>query len=78
MLTPDGHHKEWYTGLPLIPYLDNLPTMKRSGEGPIRLPIVDKYKDMGTVVLGKLEAGTLNKGMHVIMQPNKRKVKGNE
>lgn len=75
LLTADGNHKEWYTGLPLIPYLDQLPTMNRSGEGPIRLPIVDKYKDMGTIVLGKLESGTLTKGMHVIMQPNRRKVK---
>ncbi|XP_039262875.2 eukaryotic peptide chain release factor GTP-binding subunit ERF3A-like [Styela clava] len=75
LLTSDGNHKEWYNGLPLIPYLDQLPTMHRSGKGPIRLPIVDKYKDMGTIVLGKLESGTLTKGMHVIMQPNKRRVK---
>lgn len=75
MLHADDNHKDWYDGLPLIPYLNSLPTMERSGEGPIRVPIVDKYKDMGTLVLGKLESGTLEKGMHVIMQPNKRKVK---
>ncbi|ERE68249.1 eukaryotic peptide chain release factor GTP-binding subunit ERF3B-like protein [Cricetulus griseus] len=34
----------WYIGLPFIPYLDNLPNFNRSVDGPIRLPIVDKYK----------------------------------
>ncbi|XP_049555726.1 eukaryotic peptide chain release factor GTP-binding subunit ERF3A isoform X3 [Orcinus orca] len=34
----------WYIGLPFIPYLDNLPNFSRSVDGPIRLPIVDKYK----------------------------------
>lgn len=72
----DEHHKEWYTGLPLIPYLDQLPSMNRSGEGSVRLPVVDKYKDMGTIVLGKLESGTITKGTYLVMQPNKRKVKG--
>lgn len=51
----------WYIGLPFIPYLDNLPNFNRSVDGPIRLPIVDKYKDMGTVVLGKLESGSIVK-----------------
>lgn len=32
------------SGLPFIPYLDNLPNFNRSVDGPIRLPIVDKYK----------------------------------
>lgn len=33
-----------FSGLPFIPYLDNLPNFNRSVDGPIRLPIVDKYK----------------------------------
>ncbi|KAG8145573.1 hypothetical protein E2320_012089 [Naja naja] len=52
-------------GLPFIPYLDNLPNFNRSVDGPIRLPIVDKYKDMGTVVLGKLESGSICKGQQL-------------
>ncbi|KAL7979167.1 hypothetical protein Chor_015191 [Crotalus horridus] len=59
------------TGLPFIPYLDNLPNFSRSVDGPIRLPIVDKYKDMGTVVLGKLESGSICKGQQLVMMPNK-------
>ncbi|XP_002721695.1 eukaryotic peptide chain release factor GTP-binding subunit ERF3B [Oryctolagus cuniculus] len=64
----------WYTGLPFIPYLDNLPNFNRSIDGPIRLPIVDKYKDMGTVVLGKLESGSIYKGQQLVMMPNKHNV----
>ena len=66
----------WYTDLPLIPYLDNLPTMSRSDTGPVRLSVVDKYKDMGVIILGKIESGRIHKGQQLILQPNKRKVKG--
>uniref|UniRef100_H2ZIC2 Tr-type G domain-containing protein n=1 Tax=Ciona savignyi TaxID=51511 RepID=H2ZIC2_CIOSA len=71
----DYDNHPWYTGLPLIPYLDNLPTLTRSGDGPLRLPIVDKYKDMGVIVLGKVESGSVYKGQMLVMQPNRRKVK---
>uniref|UniRef100_A0A8C5QK72 G1 to S phase transition 1 n=1 Tax=Leptobrachium leishanense TaxID=445787 RepID=A0A8C5QK72_9ANUR len=65
---------EWYNGLPFIPYLDHLPNFNRSYDGPVRLPIVDKYKDMGTVVLGKLESGSICKGQQLVMMPNKHTV----
>ncbi|XP_063286375.1 eukaryotic peptide chain release factor GTP-binding subunit ERF3A isoform X2 [Pelobates fuscus] len=64
----------WYNGLSFIPYLDNLPNFNRSYDGPVRLPIVDKYKDMGTVVLGKLESGSICKGQQLVMMPNKHTV----
>lgn len=64
----------WYTGLPFIDHLDNLPNLCRSNDGPIRLPIVDKYKDMGTVVLGKLESGCISKAQQLMMMPNRHTV----
>ncbi|KAM6951332.1 eukaryotic peptide chain release factor GTP-binding subunit ERF3A isoform 2-T2 [Aplochiton taeniatus] len=64
----------WYTGLPFISHLDSLPSFTRSSEGPIRLPIVDKYKDMGTVILGKLESGSIGKGQTLVMMPNRHTV----
>lgn len=64
----------WYTGLPFIPHLDNLPNLNRSSDGPVRLPIVDKYKDMGTVILGKLESGSISKGQQLFMMPNRHTV----
>uniref|UniRef100_A0A8C7ZQS4 G1 to S phase transition 1 n=1 Tax=Oryzias sinensis TaxID=183150 RepID=A0A8C7ZQS4_9TELE len=64
----------WYTGLPFIPHLDSLPNYNRSSDGPVRLPIVDKYKDMGTVILGKLESGTISKAQQLVMMPNRHTV----
>ncbi|KAJ8384014.1 hypothetical protein AAFF_G00212580 [Aldrovandia affinis] len=61
----------WYTGLPFIPHLDSLPNFNRSSDGPVRLPIVDKYKDMGTVILGKLESGSISKAQQLVMMPNR-------
>lgn len=34
----------YFRGLPFIPHLDSLPLFNRSTDGPVRLPIVDKYK----------------------------------
>uniref|UniRef100_A0A3P9HAA3 G1 to S phase transition 1 n=1 Tax=Oryzias latipes TaxID=8090 RepID=A0A3P9HAA3_ORYLA len=64
----------WYTGLPFIPHLDSLPNYNRSSDGPVRLPIVDKYKDMGTVILGKLESGSISKAQQLVMMPNRHTV----
>uniref|UniRef100_A0A673I2W5 Eukaryotic peptide chain release factor GTP-binding subunit ERF3A-like n=1 Tax=Sinocyclocheilus rhinocerous TaxID=307959 RepID=A0A673I2W5_9TELE len=64
----------WYTGLPFIPHLDSLPNFSRSSDGPVRLPIVDKYKDMGTVILGKLESGSISKAQQLVMMPNRHTV----
>lgn len=102
-------------GLPFIPHLDSLPNFNRSSDGPVRLPIVDKYKaskvqehvlngvfdnkifffiihlwiilhciafvlkdaygvflqDMGTVILGKLESGSISKAQQLVMMPNR-------
>lgn len=44
MLTFFNGYCSILSGLPFIPYLDNLPNFNRSVDGPIRLPIVDKYK----------------------------------
>lgn len=35
------------------------------------MPIVDKYKDMGTVVMGKVEAGECRKGTNLMIMPNR-------
>jgi peptide chain release factor subunit 3 len=64
----------WYDGPSLIQYLDTLPPVSRMDEGPVRLPIVDRYKDMGTIVLGKLESGVLFKGQTLTLMPNKLSV----
>ncbi|KAJ8246033.1 hypothetical protein GJAV_G00262930 [Gymnothorax javanicus] len=64
----------WYTGLPFIDHLDSLPFFNRPSDGAVRLPIVDKYKDMGTVILGKLESGSITKAQQLVMMPNRHTV----
>lgn len=61
----------WYRGPTLLDYLDQLPTMSRLSEAPLRLPIADKYRDMGTIVLGRIESGRLRMGDQLLMMPNK-------
>lgn len=38
------------------------------------MPIVDKYKDMGTVVFGKVESGTTQRGAQLTLMPNRKPV----
>lgn len=61
----------WYRGPAFIPFIDDLPSMDRNVEGPFIMPIVDKYKDMGTVVMGKVESGVAKKGYNLLVMPNK-------
>ncbi|XP_034241915.1 eukaryotic peptide chain release factor GTP-binding subunit ERF3A isoform X3 [Thrips palmi] len=64
----------WYSGSAFIPFIDNLPSLNRKTDGPFILPVVDKYKDMGTVVMGKVESGECKKGMSLIIMPNRTSV----
>ncbi|KAF7819945.1 eukaryotic peptide chain release factor GTP-binding subunit ERF3A [Senna tora] len=41
----------------------------------IRMPILDKFKDMGTVVMGKVESGSVREGDSLLVMPNKDQVK---
>lgn len=35
------------------------------------MPIIDKFKDMGTVVMGKVESGSVREGDSLLVMPNK-------
>jgi len=62
----------WYTGLPFLRYLDQLPSFKdKSTDKPFRMSIVEKYKDMGTMVMGKVISGTCKKNQSLTIMPNK-------
>ena len=64
-----------FSDQPFIPYIDSLPLLKRNVEGPFMMPIVDKFSDMGTVVMGKVESGECVKGQTVAIYPNKLEVR---
>lgn len=61
----------WYRGSAFIPFIDELPSLNRKTDGPFIMPIVDKYKDMGTVLMGKVESGTAKKGTNLLVMPNR-------
>lgn len=64
----------WYRGPAFLTYIDQLASLQRYLEGPFRMPIVDKYKDMGTVVFGKIESGKVRRGQTCLVMPNRKEV----
>lgn len=64
----------WYSGPSLLGYLDNLALGDRKISEPFKMPISEKYSDMGTVVVGKLESGKVRKGDSMLLMPNKTTV----
>lgn len=64
----------WYKGPSLLEYLDSMATLERKINAPFMMPINGKYRDMGTIVEGKIEAGAIKKNMSLVMMPNREKV----
>jgi peptide chain release factor subunit 3 len=51
-----------------------MPMVNRQISGPVMMPISEKYKDMGTIVVGKLESGRLVRGDTLIVMPNRTSI----
>ncbi|EAU84760.1 eukaryotic polypeptide chain release factor 3 [Coprinopsis cinerea okayama7 len=64
----------WYSGPPFLELIDNMPMIERKINAPLMMPVSEKYKDMGTIVVGKIESGHLSKGENLILMPNKDSV----
>ncbi|CAN6460830.1 unnamed protein product [Victoria cruziana] len=65
----------WWNGPCLFEVLDTVEVPPRDPKGPLRMPIIDKFKDMGTVVMGKIESGSIREGDNLLLMPNKASVK---
>ncbi|KAK9153921.1 hypothetical protein Sjap_001401 [Stephania japonica] len=65
----------WWDGPCLFEVLDTIEIPLRDPKGPFRMPILDKFKDMGTVVMGKIESGSVREGDSLLVMPNKVQVK---
>lgn len=65
----------WYRGPSLIQYLDGLPAISRALDKPFRMPVVDRYRDMGTILIGKVESGICSKNQSMLLMPNRITVK---
>lgn len=64
----------WYTGPTLLNFLDDLSLGDRKISEPLKMPVSEKYNDMGTVIVGKLEAGKVRKGDNLLLMPNRSPV----
>ncbi|KAJ6782025.1 hypothetical protein PWT90_06088 [Aphanocladium album] len=64
----------WYEGPSLLEYLDGMTALERKVNAPFMMPVNAKYKDLGTMVDGKIEAGVIKKGMNLVMMPRKQNV----
>ncbi|KAI4211517.1 MAG: hypothetical protein LQ351_005693 [Letrouitia transgressa] len=68
------HLAPWHDGPSLLEYLDNLETLERKVKAPFMMPISGKYRDMGTIVEGKIEAGVIKKANNYLMMPNREEI----
>lgn len=62
----------WFDGPSLLEYLDEMPGWERKLDAPFLMPVSGKYKDLGTIVTGKIESGQVSKGQTVLVMPNKQ------
>ncbi|KHO01674.1 Protein synthesis factor, GTP-binding protein [Metarhizium album ARSEF 1941] len=64
----------WWDGPSLLEYLDGMNALERKINAPFMMPVNAKYRDMGTMVDGKIEAGVVKKGMSLVLMPRKQPV----
>jgi peptide chain release factor subunit 3 len=57
----------------LISTLDALNISDRDPNGPLRIPVLDKYMERGCIVMGKVESGTVRVGDEIVMRPTRKK-----
>ena len=48
--------------------------IQRNDAAPLRMPVSDKFRDMGTIVGGKIESGTVKMNQSILIMPNQTKV----
>lgn len=64
----------WVDSPSLLEYLDSMQTLERKVNAPFMMPIAAKYRDMGTMIEGKIEAGVIKKDVKYLMMPNKAEI----
>lgn len=64
----------WYEGPSLLEYLDNMKVMDRDINAPFMLPVSEKYNELGTMAMGKIESGRVRKGDKLLLMPNRKEV----
>lgn len=55
----------------LLSLLDSLELTGRDASAPLRIPVLDRYTDRGTIAMGKVESGIARIGMKVMIMPTR-------
>ncbi|KAK5701775.1 translation termination factor GTPase eRF3 [Elasticomyces elasticus] len=64
----------WNDSPSLLEYLDSMQTLERKINAPFMMPIAAKYRDMGTMIEGKIEAGVIKKDQKYLMMPSRAEI----
>ena len=59
----------WYDGKCLLTTLDEMEPPERLLNYHVRMPITDKYNDMGVIIMGKLQSGLIKVGDKLTIAP---------
>jgi peptide chain release factor subunit 3 len=61
----------WYDGPSLLEYLTNMKMPERKVNAPFMMPVSSKYRELGTMVEGRIESGVVKKGTTCLLMPNR-------
>ena len=70
----DKHKCDWYDGDDLIQLMDTIDLPKRDEKAPVRVSVLDRYKENNVYIMGKLESGTIKYGDTYTLMPSKAKI----
>ena len=59
----------------LLSLLDSLEIKGRDPNAPLRIPVLDRYTDRGTIAMGKVESGVARPGMKITLMPTRTEYK---
>lgn len=70
-ITKPSENTPWYKGPSLVDALNKLTAPEKPTKLPLRVPVQDVYSitGVGTVPVGRVETGVMNKGDNVIFEP---------
>lgn len=62
---------DWYKGPSLLSAFDNLKKIKRDKKSALRIPVMDRYKDLGCIMaIGKIESNKIHVGDKLRIMPS--------
>ncbi|KYG45035.1 hypothetical protein M433DRAFT_274147 [Acidomyces richmondensis BFW] len=64
----------WNDAPSLLEYLDSMQTLERKLNAPFMMPVAAKYRDLGTMIEGKIEAGVLRKEHKYLLMPTRAEI----